>query len=92
MNKSFIKQVGTISEIDDLLTIKRVGREDLRKINFIFTSVDNQVHYPEIRDDKLILMDYVSEGDMVEIEFAMQGSQKNGKKYNNILINSIRKV
>jgi hypothetical protein len=92
MERDFIKQVGYVSKITEKIEIIREGKPNLIKRTFTFTSVDGQKHYPEIRNSKVDLLDYVSEGDMVEILFILQGSEKNGKKYNNILINSIRKI
>lgn len=92
MTKDYLKQVGIITDIQELYHVKRINKPDIYKRVFTFTSVDGQIHYPEIRNQKLKLLDYISEGDTVEIQFLMQGSEKNGKKYNNILIHSIKPI
>jgi hypothetical protein len=55
-------------------------------------TIDEQVLYPEVRNAKLKLLENVYENSTVEIEFSFEGSEKNGKRYNNIYINNITKL
>lgn len=92
MKKDYLKQVGYVSELTDVLNIKRLGKPDINKRTFTFTSLDGQKCYPEVRNSKLNILDYIRNGDRVEMTFVLQGSEKNNKKYNNVLINSIKPV
>tara|TARA_R110000803_G_scaffold165053_2_gene228659 strand:+ start:90 stop:368 length:279 start_codon:yes stop_codon:yes gene_type:complete len=92
MERNFIKQVGRVRKITEKIEIEREGKPNIIKRTFTFLANDGQKHYPEIRNAKIGLLDYIQEGDRVEILFILQGTEKNDKRYNNILINSIRKI
>ena len=55
-------------------------------------TIDEQVLYPEVRNAKLKLLENMYENSTVEIEISFEGSEKNGKRYNNIYINNITKL
>lgn len=90
MTKLLIKQRGTVSDFKETISVPRQNKPDLLKKTFTFTSVDGQVTYLEVRNAKIDMLEYISEGDDVEVEFQMQGSEKNGKQYNNVLTHSIK--
>ena len=94
MRKSYLKIKGIVTEIGDMVHIKRNGIPDLYKKVLTMKTVDDQVLYPEVRNSKLKLLEElnVTEGSVIEIEFSFEGSEKNEKRYNNIYINNITKA
>lgn len=89
MRKDYLKIKGLITEIGELVHIKREGIPDLYKRVLIVETSDEQVLYPEVRNSKLKLLDNIEEGAVVEIEFSFEGSEKNDKRYNNIYVNNL---
>ena len=92
MKKEYLKIKGVITEIGELVHIQREGIPDLYKKVLTIETIDEQVLYPEVRNAKLKLLDNMYENSIVEIEFSFEGSEKNGKRYNNIYINNITKL
>jgi len=92
MRKEYLKIKGVITEIGDLVHIQRTGIPDLYKRVLTIETIDEQVLYPEVRNAKLKLLDNLYENSTVEIEFSFEGSEKNGKRYNNIYINNITRL
>ena len=92
MKKEYLKIKGVITEIGELVHIQREGIPDLYKKVLTLETIDEQVLYPEVRNAKLKLLDNMYENSTVEIEFSFEGSEKNGKRYNNIYINYITKL
>ena len=92
MKKEYLKIKGVITEIGELVHIQREGIPDLYKKVLTLETIDEQVLYPEVRNAKLKLLDNMYENSTVEIEFSFEGSEKNGKRYNNIYINNITKL
>lgn len=92
MKKEFLKIKGVITEIGELVHIQREGIPDLYKKVLTIETIDEQVLYPEVRNAKLKLLENMYENSTVEIEFSFEGSEKNGKRYNNIYINNITKL
>jgi len=92
MDKIYIQQIGYITDIQDVILIKRHHKPDFPKQVFTFTSIDNQVCFPEVRGDKTKMLENLKDGERVEIKFSLEGSEKNGKKYNNMLAYSIKPV
>ena len=92
MKKEYLKIKGVITEIGELVHIQREGIPDLYKKVLTIETIDEQVLYPEVRNAKLKLLENMYENSTVEIEFSFEGSEKNGKRYNNIYINNIPKL
>lgn len=92
MIKDYLKIKGVITEIGDLVHIERQGIPDLYKKVLTLETIDGQILYPELRNSKLKLINNVYENSTVEIEFSFEGSEKNGKRYNNIYINNLSKL
>jgi len=92
MKKEYLKIKGVITEIGELVHIQREGIPDLYKKVLTLETIDEQVLYPEVRNAKLKLLENMYENSTVEIEFSFEGSEKNGKRYNNIYINNITKL
>jgi len=92
MKKDYLKIKGVITEIGELVHIQREGIPDLYKRVLTLETNDEQVLYPEVRNVKLKMLDNLYENSVVEIEFSFEGSEKNGKRYNNIYVNNITKL
>lgn len=91
MQQETTKLTGVVKTIGDLERIQRKTLPDLHKKVLSFESVDGQIIFPEVRNRKLSLLDNIEEGDNVIIEVVFQGSEKNGKRYNNIYTCDIKK-
>lgn len=91
MNYSFILQ-GTVTEIGDMVQIRRTTKPDIYKKILAVETMDNQKVYMEIRNTgiKELEREGIEEGSLVEIEYLFEGSEKDGKKYNNVVIKNIR--
>lgn len=83
---------GTVTRIGDLERIQRSTKPDLHKRVLTFVSEDGQMLFPEIRNRKLDLLQGIKEGDKVVLNFIFQGSEKNGKRYNNVYACDIAKL
>jgi hypothetical protein len=92
MQKDFLTIKGVITEIGELVHISRQGIPDLYKKVLTVETIDGQILYPEVRNGKLKLLDDVYENSTVKIEFSFEGSEKNGKRYNNIYVNDLTKL
>ncbi len=94
MKKEYFKLKGVVTEIGELVHIQRTNIPDLYKRVLVVETIDGQKLYPELRNAKLKLLDreQINEGSTVEIEYSFEGSEKNGKRYNNIYLNSIKRV
>lgn len=92
--KSYFNLKGTVQEVGELVHIERVGIPTLHKRVLTVETPDGQILYPELRNNKLKLIEAgnIQEGSTVEIEYLFQGSEKNGKRYNNIYIYSIKNI
>lgn len=94
MKKEYFKLKGVVTEIGELVHIQRTNIPDLYKRVLVVETIDGQKLYPELRNAKLKLLDreQINEGSAVEVEYSFEGSEKNGKRYNNIYLNSIKRV
>ena len=94
MEKKTFSTRGVVHLIGDLVHISRKGLPDLYKKVLTVETLDGQTFFPELRNKKLKELEQqgIEEKSIVEIEFTFQGSEKNGKRYNNIYIDSITKV
>lgn len=83
-----------IKDIGELVQIRRTTKPDMYKRILTLETVDGQVLFPEIRNNALKVLDRegIEIGSIVEIHYTFQGSEKQGKQYNNILIHNIKKV
>ena len=91
MNNSFILQ-GTVTEIGDMVQIRRTTKPDIYKKVLAVETMDSQKVYMEVRNTgiKELEREGIYEGSLVEIEYLFEGSEKDGKKYNNVVIKNIR--
>lgn len=88
MKKKYLTISGTLEKIGELIHIPRRTNDLYKRVLTIITP-DNQKLFPELRNNKLSILDTLNEGDFVTIEFSFEGSEKNDKRYNNIFIYSI---
>lgn len=93
VNKRF-SLTAKVTEIGDLIQIRRTTKPDMFKKVITLETEDNQILYPEIRNTglKILEREGITIGDTVDIEYTFQGAEKDGKKYNNILIQSIKRI
>lgn len=91
---SFFKLKGKLQFIQDLQVIQRNNAPELYKKMLTLETPDGQILYAELRNHKVNLIEKndINVQDDVLVEFSFQGSEKNGKRYNNIYINSIQKI
>lgn len=92
LDKTYFTLEGKVEDISDLIHIKRDNLPDLNKKMLTIVTSDSQRLFPEVRNKNLTKLNNISVGDIVKIEYTFEGSQKNGKNYNNIYINQITKV
>jgi len=94
MRKDYLKIKGVVTEVGELVHINRTGIPDRYKRVLTIETIEEQGLYPELRNSKLKLLEELEivEGSVVEIEFSFEGSEKNGKRYNNVYINDIKKA
>ena len=92
--KSYFNLKGTVHVVGELVHIKREGIPDLYKRVLTMETPDGQILYPELRNGKLKMIEAegIKQGSTVEIQYLFQGSEKNGKRYNNIYIYSIKNI
>ena len=94
MNKEIFKLKGTVTSMGELIHIPRTGIPDLFKRVLTIELLDGQVLYPEVRNQRLKILDreQIEVNDFVELGYTFEGSEKNNKRYNNIYVNSIKKT
>ena len=94
MNKEIFKLKGTVTSMGELIHIPRTGIPDLFKRVLTIELLDGQVLYPEVRNQRLKILDreQIEVNDFVELGYTFEGSEKNHKRYNNIYVNSIKKT
>lgn len=92
--KNYFKVRGTIHFIGEQLHIKRDGIPDLYKRVLTLETPDGQVLYLELRNGKLSYVETcdLAPGSTVEIEYLFQGSEKSGKRYNNLYIHTLKNI
>lgn len=86
--------VGIIKEIGALEQIRRTSKPDIFKRLVTILQEDGQVFYGEIRNNniKILEREGLEIGDEVIVDIIFQGNEKDGKKYNNILIHSVKRL
>jgi hypothetical protein len=93
MNKEVFILRGTVTSMGDLVHIPRKNIPDLYKRVLTIELPDGQKLFPEVRNQRLKILDreQIEQGCFVELGYTFEGSEKNGKRYNNIYVNSIKK-
>lgn len=92
--KNYLDIKGTVHLVGDLIHIERQGIPDLYKRVLTVETPDGQVLFAELRNGKLKMLEAegIKQGSTVAIQYLFQGSEKNGKRYNNIYIYSIKTI
>lgn len=83
---------GVVTEIGGITQIRRTTKPDIYKKVISLETDDNQKVYMEIRNTgiKEIEREGIETGSLVEVEYLFEGSEKDGKKYNNVVIKTIK--
>ncbi len=94
IKKTPLKLKGTVRKIGEFFVVEREGKPSIEKKILIIDTPDQQTFYPEIRNKKINLLESkdIKAGDQVEISFLFQGSEKDEKVYNNIVVSNINKI
>jgi len=89
MYKENTKLVCQIKDIGKVEKFARANKSTFTKRMLTLETDDGQILYCELR--KMNLLDNMVAGDIGIFKISFNGSEKNGKKYNNIFINEIIK-
>lgn len=86
--------IGNVTEIGDLEQIRRTTKPDIFKRLITIETPDGQKLFGELSNNniKLLEREGIEEGKTVEVDFLFRGTEKEGKKYNNIFINNIKVI
>ena len=87
--KENIQLICQVKDIGKIRKYTRANKTSFSKRMLTLETEDGQVLYCELR--RMNLLDGMSVGDIGMFKISFAGSEKNGKKYNNIFINDIRK-
>ena len=89
-NKFLLK--GTVTEIGNMVQIRRTTKPDIYKKVLTLVTEDDQKVFMEVRNTgiKELEREGVIEFSKVVVEFMFEGSEKEDKKYNNVIIKSIK--
>ena len=92
MQRNYLIILGQVTYISELQTYQK-EKGTLYKKTLTIETEDGQVFYPEIRNEniKILELEAIRIGDRAQIAFSFEGSEKNGKFYNNIHIANIKK-
>lgn len=86
---------GIVEEIGGLVQLnrKKDGKDIYKKVLTI-KEADGQLSYIDVLNQRIKSVEdqNIEEGDIVEIEYSFKGSERDGKKFNNIFCNSITKI
>lgn len=93
MNANFILQ-GTVTDIGNMIQIRRTIKPDIYKKVITVITPDHQKVFMEIRNTgiKELEREGIEVGSSVEVEYLFEGSEKDDKKYNNVVIKSIKLI
>ena len=77
-----------MAHIGELQQIRRTNKPDIYKQTIDLVSETGETMYAEIRNSGLKILDRegIEVGSIVNIELEFQGTEKFGKKYNNLIL------
>ena len=81
-----------VIDMSELQVFRRHDKPDFTKVMVDCETSDGQRFYCEVRNSNIPMLNPINVGDIVNIEYIFAGSEKKGKKYNNIFIVKIEKV
>lgn len=87
--KENINLMCKVEHIGEIQRFNRTNKAAFFKRMIDLSTHDGQLLYCEVR--KMQLLESIRIGDIIEIGISFAGSNKNGKKYNNIFINELKK-
>lgn len=87
--KENITLICKVEHLGEIQRFNRPGKAAFFKRMVDLSTYDGQILYCEVR--KMQLLDSVRPNDIVEVGISFAGSNKSGKKYNNIFINELIK-
>lgn len=73
-------------------TFKKGTVAEFSKVVISLETVDNQLLFVEVRNKKIEDLDLLPEGSIVLVDIVFVGSEKNDKKYNNLIVTKIEKM
>ena len=93
MSTNFTLQ-GTVTDIGNMIQIRRTIKPDIYKKIITVVTSDNQKVFMEIRNTgiKELEREGIEVGSFVEAEYLFEGSEKDDKKYNNVVIKNIKLI
>lgn len=92
MEKIDFEMVAYITHIGKIETYNRKDKTPLSKIGIDLETKDGQKLFAEIRYRNFEKVSFMRAGMAVVIGYEFAGSEKGGKKYNNIIINEINMI
>ena len=84
--------LGVITFIEPIAVFERLYIPNLTKQVFTLETLDEQILYLETRNAKVKLLENIDVNSIVEVEFTFEGSEKNNKRYNNLIVQKITKL
>jgi len=81
-----------LSFIGELEIYSRKSKMDYSKIMIDLITHDDQKIFGEVRNSKIPLIQAFKKGDIVDVEYIFAGSEKNGKKYNNLIVVNLERI
>lgn len=91
-HKNSVQLQAEMTFIGELQVFRRNNKPDFSKKMVDLKTNDGQRLFCEVRNSKIPLLNDLSIGDIVTVELLFAGSEKNGKKYNNLYIVNIEKA
>lgn len=92
MNKKHETKIAEVRFISEPQYFRRNKKPDFTKVQIDLMTPDMQVFYAEVRNSNIRQLNNIFVGDIVEVDYIFAGSEKDGKKYNNIYVLNIRKL
>jgi len=85
---------GFIEDIGEIQQIRRTTKPDLLKRTISIVTEDGQKVYMELRNSyiKELQREGVEKNSYVEVNYVFEGSERNDKRYNNIILKKIKLI
>ena len=87
--KTPYKFIGIIKFIEDEFVIIKPNGTEITKQLFTLQTIDDQILFLEVRNDNVNYLKNVTSNTIVEILVTFEGSEKNQKRYNNLIVQKI---
>ena len=81
-----------LKEKGQIKTFKEGTNLEFSKVVLSLQTVDDQILYVEVRNKRIAYLEEIPVGSIVNVEVIFAGSEKNNKRYNNILVTKITKI